>query len=490
MILGVIRKEILVNITSPKLVITYAVCTVLILSAMFTGAMNYLALKEEAEIQGAAEKDRLANVTNFQLDFMLKGMDLYRHPDILSVLVSGVEGDAARRGNVNLYTTATFDVSKFNTTPILAVFGMLDLDFIVKIILSLFAILFTFDAISGEKELGTLKLNFANSLSRGSFIVGKLIGNFILLLIPFVVPFLLGLLVIQFIPGISFTGEDWTRIGLIFLASTLFLLVFYGMGMMVSALTSRPVVSFLVLLMLWVFFVGIAPRLAVLAAQTFYPVPPIDEVSKEYISEFGSSEGEFYSKIRAGMKDLLDSYRAAIRSGQLAQRQDELNQKQEKMMKTVQVGHEEFSRQMQERGAEIDKQQSLKQERQNQLAVTVGRLTSPVAAFTFAADRLSKTGVYSSFEQFKENITNYLRTYTEFTNDIIRENPNDVFQGGQGVSVTGIDYAKVYPDVTLFDEESLEKSVISSLQDFAMMAILALVFLAASVVAFLRYDVR
>ena len=35
---------------------------------------------------------------------------------------------------------------------------MLDLGFIIKIILSLFAILFTYDAVCGEKELGTLKL--------------------------------------------------------------------------------------------------------------------------------------------------------------------------------------------------------------------------------------------------------------------------------------------------------------------------------------------
>ena len=98
MIWEVIKKEIRVNITSPKLMITYVVCFVLIIAALFTGAMNYLSLREEAQVQAAAEKDRLANVFNFQMDLTMQGMNLYREPDKLSVLISGVEGDSARRG--------------------------------------------------------------------------------------------------------------------------------------------------------------------------------------------------------------------------------------------------------------------------------------------------------------------------------------------------------------------------------------------------------
>ena len=164
MIWEVIKKEIKSNISSPKIIITYIVCIVLIFTSLITGTISYLNLKDEILTQAANEKDRLTALYNYQLDFMVGGMNIYRLPDKLSVLVSGVGGDAAQRGNVNMYISSEFDVSKFNATPILAIFGMLDLEFVVKMILSLFAILFTFDAISGEKELGTLKLNFATSM--------------------------------------------------------------------------------------------------------------------------------------------------------------------------------------------------------------------------------------------------------------------------------------------------------------------------------------
>jgi len=480
MIWDVLKKEIRVNISSPKLVITYIVCFILILTALFAGAMNYISLKEEAVVQAAAEKDRLRNIFNFQLDFMMQGIHLYRQPDVLSVLVSGVEGDAALRGQVNSFTGDNYDVSKFNSTPILAIFGLLDIGFIVKIILSLFAILFTFDAISGEKELGTLKLNFANSMKRSSFIIGKLIGNFVLLILPFLLPFLLGLLLIQFIPGIEFSGEEWIRISLITLAIILYLLVFYSLGMMVSSLTKRSSVSFLILLMLWVMFIGVIPRAAVLVAQTVNPVPALEEVRKEYFSEFGSAQKAFMDELRKEIVELFDLIREVQRTRDMS-RVGEIQEKQQGLQATVQEEYENFTTKMQERGKEIARRQELLQERQNLLAINLSRLTSPTAALTFATDRLARTGVYSSDKQFKKNVKKFVKVF-------VRNNPQ-VLQG-QGIGSGGSDQSEIYPDVTYFKKESLGTSVAATLQDFAAMAVLSLIFLAVAFVAFLRYDVR
>src|ERR1051325_11113052 len=70
----------------------------------------------------------------------------------------------------------TADDSRFNEVPIFAIFRFLDLDFIFQIVLSLFAILFAYDAINGEKERGTLRLSFANPIPRHTYILGKLGG--------------------------------------------------------------------------------------------------------------------------------------------------------------------------------------------------------------------------------------------------------------------------------------------------------------------------
>ena len=487
MIWEVIKKEIRVNITSPKLMITYVVCFVLIIAALFTGAMNYLSLREEAQVQAAAEKDRLANVFNFQMDLTMQGMNLYREPDKLSVLISGVEGDSARRGNVNSFTGATYDISKFNSSPILAIFGMLDLGFIIKIILSLFAILFTYDAVCGEKELGTLKLNFANEIKRSSFIIGKLIGNFVLLILPFIIPMLLGLLLVSVSTGIEFSPDDWTRIGLIMLAAVLYLLTFYSMGMMVSSIVARPAVSFLILLMLWVLFIGIIPRAAVLTAQTLAPVPPLEEVRMQFFSEFGDAQDGFMQSLRGAIVELFDLVREAQRT------QDptigaRIQAKQQEMQDTILDSYQEFTNKMQTRGEEIARQQGLKQERQNQLAIHISRIASPAAAFTFATDNLARTGVYSSDEEFKDNVKGQLQTFSDYINNYIDEHPQEL--QGAGIGVAASDHSEAYPDVQSFTKQSIGESVMESLMDFAAMAILSLVLMAVAFMAFLRYDVR
>ena len=79
-------------------------------------------------------------------------------------------GDAAR------WLRTTADTMKSRSTQSS---GFLDLEFIVLIVLSLFAILFTYDAISGEKERGTLRLSFAGPVARHTYMTGKLLGSFL-----------------------------------------------------------------------------------------------------------------------------------------------------------------------------------------------------------------------------------------------------------------------------------------------------------------------
>ncbi len=502
MIWEVLKKEIRTNISSPKVVITYAVCVVLILTAFSTGIVNYLSLIEEAVEREAAERDRLSNVYQFRQDVLGQGISVYRRPDILSVLVGGVEGDAAQRGNITNFANPGFDVSRFNSAPILALFGLLDLGFIVTIILSLFVILFTFDAVSGEKELGTLKLNFSNAVKRSDFIIGKLIGNFLLLLIPFVIPLLLGLLVMQFVPGVGFSGEDWSRAGLIFLAFILYLLVFYSLGMMVSALTKRSSVSFLILLMLWVLFIGVIPRISVLIAQNVYPVPPLYEVTKAYISRLGPENDRLGREIGVEQRRLIQEIQQR-RPLQPVIRNDEAERAYEERLSEFQAWAqgrvdeffemiseriEDFSARMQDMGREEAERHKLKQDLQNDFAVGLSRLTSPVAALTFAANRLSRTGVYSSDEVFRNWVEEQVREVTSETNEFLRNNLQLI--GFAYMPDEPLDTSGLLPDAASYKREPWNESVAASLQDFAVLAILSIIFFSIAFVAFIRYDVR
>ena len=61
----------------------------------------------------------------------------------------------------------------------------MDWAFIIGYVLSLIALLFTFDSVSGEREQGTLRLMLANSIPRHTVLIGKFLGALISITIPF-----------------------------------------------------------------------------------------------------------------------------------------------------------------------------------------------------------------------------------------------------------------------------------------------------------------
>ncbi len=126
---------------------------------------------------------------------------------MLGAIATGIDEAVGRVASVNIAYDPNLVDSKYESNPVFSVFGALDLTFIVKIVLSLFAILFTYDAIVGEKERGTLKLTLSNRVPRDRLILGKVIGGFVSLLIPLIIPLILSLLSCSSCPNISLTGR-------------------------------------------------------------------------------------------------------------------------------------------------------------------------------------------------------------------------------------------------------------------------------------------
>ena len=190
MLRDIITKEIQDTIMSPKFVFTFLLCTILILISVYTGINNYQAEQKEHNAAVALNQKNLETQASYQA-LAGVGVKINREPQVLSTVVSGVQEAVGRQASVNIAFDPSLTDSKYSSNPIFAVFGALDLTFIVKIVLSLFAILFTYDAIVGEKERGTLKLALSNKVPRDRLILGKAIGGFISLLIPLVIPMVL-----------------------------------------------------------------------------------------------------------------------------------------------------------------------------------------------------------------------------------------------------------------------------------------------------------
>ena len=82
----------------------------------------------------------------------------------------------------------------------------------IGIFMSFFVILFTFDAIAGERTQGTLSLMMSNQISRGQMLLAKYSGAFLTLMVPLTIGILMNLLIIYLSGNIRFNSSDCLRI--------------------------------------------------------------------------------------------------------------------------------------------------------------------------------------------------------------------------------------------------------------------------------------
>ncbi len=210
------------------------------------------------------------------------GVTVSRQNDRLQFCVRGTKSDRIRRVEVKLggaiEPRTMDDPNRLPTGDRLGRFALphadhIDWVFIIKIMFSLFAIIFTFDAICWEREQGTLTLMCANPVSRSSVLLGKYLGACVTLLIPLMMGVILNLLIILVAGSIAGTVSlqmaHWLRIGLLIIASILYISLFVLLGLLVSDALQRPSSSLLILLAFWVALVIVLPNLAgIIAEQT------------------------------------------------------------------------------------------------------------------------------------------------------------------------------------------------------------------------------
>jgi len=467
MLKNIIKKEILEIITSPKFIFTFLLCAVLILLSVYTGIVNYRSDQAEYSTAVALNKKNLESQSYEDLPRL--GTKINTPPQVLGAISSGIDEAVGRVAKVNITYDPNLVDSKYESNPVFSVFGALDLTFIVKIVLSLFAILFTYDAIVGEKEKGTLKLILANMVPRDRLILGKVIGGYISLLIPLIIPLILSLLLLLVYPNISLAGEDWIRILLMFLMFFLYLSVFFTLGLLVSARTSKSSTSFLVLLFIWVIFVTIIPKVSVLTAAQLKPIPSVHEITAKKDAFLQQIQGERIKKTFAFIQG------NPPKPGQSA------NDYRETFRKWLENYQQEVAAKIDANNADLERDYQMKKNSQERLALNLSRI-SPASALTFSTMSLARTGL-DEHDRFLASIRAYKPIFTKWANSNMLKNLN--FQTHKTGKVVLDDMPQ-----HKFEPEILSKSLARTLPDFGTMIVLIIVFFAGAYVSFLKYDVR
>jgi ABC-type transport system involved in multi-copper enzyme maturation permease subunit len=278
MLKTIVKKEVLETIFSYRFPLFAVICLLLIPLGMTVNQANYA-----KRVRDYSEQVRLADeaAAAIKIQDVMSGtvaIKGFRRPAPLSVFTQGFESTLPR------YYEFTQDgfkpgESASDDESILSVQGKVDFVFLVQMIISLIALLFASDMVSGEKESGTLRAMLANRLPRDSLLAGKIGGGYLALWIPFLTAFLLGAVVLMLGAFPLLAGGATTRVLIIFLVTSLFVLTYFTIGIAVSTSTAKARTSLVAILIIWAAFQLIIPKLADMTARLVYPVRTETEVS-------------------------------------------------------------------------------------------------------------------------------------------------------------------------------------------------------------------
>ena len=200
---------------------------------------------------------------------------------LLSILNEGLEGRLGNSVKVSHVVTPVNATQHGSDNPYLVVFPRTDLTFVFQIVISLLAFLFSYDAIAGERQNGTLALVLSNPIPRSKLLFGKYLGGILSLTVPLVFSLLVALLFIFLSPHVVISASDWARIGIFCLVSLIYMSVFFTLGMLFSTWVGRTTTALILTMFFWVLFVLIFPRASAFAVSKLLPIKSDAHVSTE-----------------------------------------------------------------------------------------------------------------------------------------------------------------------------------------------------------------
>ena len=333
----------------------------------------------------------------------------------------------------------------------------------IGVFMSFFVILFTFDAIAGERARGTLRLMMANPISRGQVLFAKYLGTFATLIVPLLIGVLMNLLTIYLSRSIPFNSGSWLRIlGMIGLFA-LHISIFIFLGLFFSSRVSNAITSLVWLLLTWVCLAFIFPSLLGLFIGTLDPIPSIERISAEKRLQLANIEDEFQPR---EMLEVTKLSEAPSVDNPSATRQ-----------------WATYFRRRSETRTHIADARVDQQLRQVQLARELTQI-SPTVCFQYAMEGLANTGIVS-YMDFVKQVRRYRDTFIDFIKTEDRNDPDSlhIYPVREGLSQKPVD-----PNVVpRFKEHISYQSVIFPV---ALLILFNVLFFTAAQLSFLKCDLK
>ncbi len=258
-----VRKELYQNLLTTRFLTCVILSLLLIVFGSLVGSQEYRERLDEYDGLQSAERGKLSDLRVYS---HIKPV-LSKKPGPLYLFNRGY---ADKVGNS---VTISHRYVPFKATggglnnELLALFPTFDLIDVVKYVLGLLALLLSFDAISGEREAGTLRLVLSHSVSRARIAQGKYLGGLISLLIPLLLGFLVALFVLNVYSPLGLSREEWIRVLFLIVSAALYLSLMLLCGLCLSAMTRRSSTALMLAMLIWLMFIIIVPNLSTFLAS-------------------------------------------------------------------------------------------------------------------------------------------------------------------------------------------------------------------------------
>ena len=487
MIWHIAKREILDNLTRFR----FSLAVILVMALMVLNAVIFVSSKYQRKILAYSQDTKAAIASMEERSSSLSALgvkgpgNLYKKPSPLGFIATGTDANLPKRvtGNAesggnwrapNFHYSSSniwsleYPQDPFRKNDTLPNFTELDWTFIIGLIMSFMAILFTYDAISGERETGTLSSLMSNSVSRATVLLAKFMGAFLTLMIPLLIGILLNLMIVNASELVSLDGSQWARIGVIFVISAIYISIFLWLGFFISSQFSNSSSSLLVLLLIWVVFVVLIPNTMGVLASSFQQVP---------------SRSEF-SRLKQAKLDEIDDRYFKQKDNRLFQYGSPSDSPPKIEALQVWAGYLTERADVRSR---FDDEHLNKQFAQVTFTQQITRL-SPAAIYKYALESLAGTG-FARHERFVQQARRYRQQFVDFikSEDSADNESYHVYFLREGLSRKPV----AFNSIPKFSEKlTVGITFKGALLDLTLLVLLSLLLFMAAVLAFLRSDVK
>ncbi len=276
------RNEIIANIENFKLPVALVTMTFWLLGSAYILSFDYKqrwtnwsvnqAQQLDPIIGGSVRYDLVDGVFSHRIG--IGRTPPMQPPQPFSALIKGMDGEVDR--TVSVSQRIVFGVRQ-DEPATSALFDPPDTSFSIKLLVSLFALLFSLDTLTREKETGSLKAVLSQPIRRRDLILYKSLGASISLLAPFSISYLIEILYLHFAHGLLDHREAVIRALLIFALGALYGVVFIHIGLFISTIAARTKQAVTASFFTWVTIVLVMPNAAVLVAKLINPTPSYNQ---------------------------------------------------------------------------------------------------------------------------------------------------------------------------------------------------------------------